>query len=307
VAIGYAAQERVGRVISTLVTGYGYWGQIITERLLAHPDYFVTGIHDPNLEARRFAQARNLHTYRTLEDAINRESPELVCVCTPASVAAEASVYSSTRYAHVLAAKPAATTRQGAERMINAAARRDRKLVVDYTVTAAPKWQRIKQLLPTLGEIRRVDCVRTTPLGRSSVDVLEDLAPHDLSLIVDAMPSAEWRVTSSRGDAGSRELHLAAEECAAVVVVRRGGEPERMIRFVGVDGALTWDQSRDSLICATSSSTVVLGADAVDSVTARLWLLARVIRGGEDDNRRVFRQVSSLVEDARESEVADAA
>jgi predicted dehydrogenase len=294
-------------MITTIVTGYGYWGQIITERLLAHPDYFVAGIHDPDLKARRFAQARNLHTYRTLEDAINRESPELVCVCSPASVAAEASVYSSTRYAHVMVAKPAATTRHEAERMINAATRRDRKLVVDYTVIAAPKWQRIKQLLPTLGEIRRVDCVRTTPLGRSSVDVLEDLAPHDLSLIVDAMPSAEWRVTSSRGDAVAREVGLVAGECVASVMVRRGGEPERMIRFVGADGALTWDQARDSLICATSSSTVVLGADAVDSVTARLWLLGRVIRGGEDDNRRTFRQVTGLLEDAQNDEVADAA
>jgi len=290
-------------MIRTLVTGYGYWGRIVTQRLLQHPEFFVAGIHDPSHTARADAQRFNLHTYRTLEDAINREAPELVCVCTPVSQIPEASAYASTRYAHVMAAKPGATTPLLARRMMRAAAAKQRALVVDYTLTAAPKWHRVRELVPTLGDIKRIDCVRTTTMNRSSVDVLDDLAVHDLSLIVDAVDDAEWRVMVARGNRLRRELTLRAGECSAfVTVMRHAGGVERAFRVVGSQGALTWDQARDTLICTTDGATTMVGADMVDAVTARLWLLARVIRENAPDNQATFEHVTRLLDEARSYE-----
>lgn len=288
-------------MIRTIVTGYGFWGQILTKRLVKHPHYFVCGIHDPSLAARERARVEaNLHTYKTLEDAINWESPELVCVCTPIADTPGASAYSATRYAHVLAAKPGATTRATAERMVHAADAKGVALVVDYTLTAAPKWHHIKQLVPMLGDLRRIDAVRTTPEGRSTADVLDDLAVHDLSLLVDLDEAIDWRITSSFGDASERSIRMEHGDVEALVTAeRRSSELEREFRIIGTKGALTWNQLTDTVVCTADGGTVMLGADSVDPVTARLWFLSSVIAGERPDNRRVFLDVTRLVEDAK--------
>ena len=300
----------MGRVvIRTVVTGFGYWGKIITSRLLEHPHYFVSGVHDPSLAERETARrVANLHTYRTLEDAINREMPDLVCVCTPIAATPSASAYASTRYAHVLAAKPGATSVDTAQRMLRAADAKHVRLVVDYTLTAAPRWLQIKQLVPSLGEVRRIDAVRTTPARRASSDVLDDLVVHDLSLLVDLDEDAQWRVVSSVGDAGERSMVLEAGGVEAYVSAeRRGAGVEREFRIIGSKGALTWDQATDSLVCTTDSGMVTPHREAIDAVTARLWMLSRVLCGEAPDNRRVFLEVTRLVEDAREGGIGVAA
>ena len=286
-------------MIRTLITGYGYWGKILTKHLVGHDGFFVAGVHDPSPMVRMGAMRANLHAYRTLEDAIDATRPDLVVVATPIKHSMQASVTASTRYAHVMAAKPAATSLQAADVMLRAADATHRRFVVDYTLTTAPKWQFVLEHRDLIGDVQMVSATRTTLPGRGSDDVIEDLIVHDLSLVADFDASMSWRVEDVRRGLSSARVTLGAVGASAVLnAYRTSGAQTRVFRIVGSDGVMVWDQVADVLTIQSGSVSYFSGPRLGYAVDARLDMMRRVIVDCEPDNRRVFRIVTSLLEQA---------
>src|SRR5205807_4267792 len=87
---------------------------------------------------------------------------------------------------HVLVEKPLAASTNEAQALATLAARKGRVLMVDHTYLFSPAVRRIKALVDAgeLGELYYVDSVRINlGLFQHDVNVIWDLAPHDLSIV----------------------------------------------------------------------------------------------------------------------------
>jgi predicted dehydrogenase len=91
---------------------------------------------------------------------------------------------------HVLVEKPLAASVEHAEALVQTAVRCDRVLMVDHTYLFSSSIRRIKQLVEQdeLGELYFIDGIRINlGLFQRDINVIWDLAPHDLSIMDSVM------------------------------------------------------------------------------------------------------------------------
>src|SRR5688572_29397807 len=79
--------------------------------------------------------------FADLETAINTTSPDCVCISTYHDTHEKFAIQSMESGCHVFIEKPLAATVEGAKRMIDAATRTKRKMVVGYILRHHPSWQ----------------------------------------------------------------------------------------------------------------------------------------------------------------------
>ena len=84
-------------------------------------------------------------------DALASTRPDAVCISTYAETHAAYAVAALEAGAHVFLEKPMADTIAGAERVVAAATRAKRALVVGYILHVHPSWQRFTEIARTLG------------------------------------------------------------------------------------------------------------------------------------------------------------
>jgi predicted dehydrogenase len=174
--------------IGVAVVGCGYWGTKLARNFAAQPDAQVIALCDTRLDrADRLA-----HEYRVgrrtekVSEIFRAEDVDLVVVATPS-----ASHYDLARRAiesgkHVLLTKPLTTRVDHAVELVELAERQGVMLAVDHTFVYTSAVQRIRDLIlkGDLGELFYIDSVRANlGLFQSDVNVLWDLAPHDLSIV----------------------------------------------------------------------------------------------------------------------------
>jgi predicted dehydrogenase len=110
----------------------------------------------------------------------------MVAVCTPVASHAALVTQALESGAHVLCEKPLAATVAEATQIVELAKKKERRLFVDHTFqyTGAVRAIRDMYAKGTLGELFYVDSVRINlGLFQPDVDVIWDLAPHDLSIL----------------------------------------------------------------------------------------------------------------------------
>src|SRR4029078_5386281 len=110
---------------------------------------------------------------------------------------------------HVIIEKPMTSTAREAQDLIDIAARAGRVLMVDHTYLFNNSVKRIKQIVESgeLGDLYYVDSIRINlGLFQKDVNVIWDLAPHDLS-IVDHIVGADARSISAWGCAHTDSEH----------------------------------------------------------------------------------------------------
>src|SRR5262249_40345491 len=119
-------------------------------------------------------------------DALADPGVDAVVICTPVATHFEIARAALESGRHVLVEKPLTDSVATATALCELAQRRGLALVVDHTFVYNPAVQRIRSILDTgeIGELLYVDCVRINlGLFQSDVNVLWDLAPHDLSVV----------------------------------------------------------------------------------------------------------------------------
>jgi predicted dehydrogenase len=175
-------------VIGVAVVGCGYWGPNVVRNLtgLAGAEARVICDLDPaRLEPlqRRYPTLRATTDHR---DALADPRVDAVVICTPVATHFEIARAALEAGKHVLVEKPLTDSVRSAEALVELAQRRGRVLHVDHTFVYNPAVQKIRSILDSgeLGELLYVDCVRINlGLFQSDVNVLWDLAPHDLSVV----------------------------------------------------------------------------------------------------------------------------
>ncbi|GGO37560.1 oxidoreductase [Gemmobacter aquaticus] len=137
-------------MIRVLVAGLGNMGQSHALAYHKDPRFQIVGL--VNRTARDLPE--ELQVYPLFTDyarALAETTPDLVCVATYSDSHADYAVAAMEAGAHVFVEKPLATTVADAERVVEAARRLNRKLVVGYILRHHPSWQRLIAEARTLG------------------------------------------------------------------------------------------------------------------------------------------------------------
>jgi len=170
------------------VAGYGYWGPNIVRNLVSIEDTRVLTIADPNPAARQRAQKAypSIRVTGDITELISSPEIDVVAVITPVWTHFEIAKAALENGKHIFVEKPFTRTAAQATELINLAERKNLKIMVDHTFLFTSAVRKIKRLLDdgTLGKLYYYDSTRVNlGLFQHDVNVLWDLAPHDLSIV----------------------------------------------------------------------------------------------------------------------------
>lgn len=192
------------------VIGYGYWGPNVVRNFLAHHDCKVVTICDKSSAAlTRVMAAHPGIGVTTNPDAVLLATDiDAVAIVTPVSHHYELAKKALENGKHVFVEKPFTATSSEAEELIELADRRGLQIMVDHTFLFTGAVRKIKQLIDegTLGRLYYYDSTRVNlGLFQHDVNVLWDLAPHDLS-IMDYLIGVEPELVVATGGAHVNNL-----------------------------------------------------------------------------------------------------
>ena len=170
------------------VIGYGYWGPNLVRNFAEFPGSEVVAIADMRLDRldpvrRRYPSIATTTDHREL---LNDSGIDAIVIVTPISTHFDLAMAALKAGKHVLVEKTLTATSEQTMRLIDEAERRGRVLMVDHTFVYTGAVQKIKQVVTEgkLGSIYYYDSVRVNlGLFQHDVDVLWDLAVHDLSIM----------------------------------------------------------------------------------------------------------------------------
>jgi predicted dehydrogenase len=120
------------------------------------------------------------------ESLLDRKDIDAVAIATPVGTHAPIGLSALKAGKHVLLEKPLAGSVREAEELVRTAKEVGRILMVDHTFIYSGPVQKIKEIVDSgdLGDIYYVDSVRINlGLFQHDVNVVWDLAPHDLSIM----------------------------------------------------------------------------------------------------------------------------
>ena len=168
------------------VVGCGYWGSKHVRVL-----HSTEGVAEVALVDARADRLQNIgRNYKSapLHTDLRSALPQVdaVVVAAPPSTHVPIALQAIEAGKHVLVEKPLAPTSSGARRLIDAAADAGVILMVGHTFEYNPAVRKLRQLVSSqeLGDLYYIDSARLNlGLYQSDVNVIFDLAPHDVSII----------------------------------------------------------------------------------------------------------------------------
>jgi predicted dehydrogenase len=180
--------------IGVAVIGAGYWGPNLVRNFQSSPSFHLRWLCDLDVARARQVLGRYSTVQATGELAEVLGDPEVhaVAIATPAGTHLEVALAALAAGKHVLVEKPLAATADEGRRLVVEAERRGLVLMCDHTYCYTPAVLRIRELLANgdLGDLHYLDSVRINlGLVQRDIDVLWDLAPHDLSILDFVLPA----------------------------------------------------------------------------------------------------------------------
>jgi predicted dehydrogenase len=193
VAGNWAVSDHESRPVGLAVVGAGYWGPNLVRNALQSPVTRLTAICDADpVRAERVASGfAGVEAVDELRRLLDDPFVEAIAVATPPATHLEVAMAAIEAGKHVLIEKPLAASYSEGRALVNAAEEQGVVLMCDHTYCYTPAVQRIRELVRTgvLGTLQFLDSVRINlGLVQRDVDVLWDLAPHDLSILDYVLP-----------------------------------------------------------------------------------------------------------------------
>src|SRR5580693_3721382 len=170
------------------VIGYGYWGPNVARNIYSLENCEIVSVCDQNPASLRRASQALAGIELTTNSAELLASPKIdaIAVVTPVWTHFELAKAALENGKHVFVEKPFTSTRQQAKELIDLADRKHLQIMVDHTFLFTGAVKKIRQLIQdgTLGSLYYYDSMRVNlGLFQHDVNVMWDLAPHDLSII----------------------------------------------------------------------------------------------------------------------------
>ncbi len=170
------------------VIGAGYWGPNLIRNFLLLPDATVAAVADAQLPRRQFIADRYpaITLYPDARELISDPQIDAVVIATPVSTHYPLAKAALEAGKHVMLEKPMCSSTAECDDLIRIAGARRLILMVDHTFLYAGAVRKICDLIKSgeIGEVLYFDSVRVNlGLFQHDVNVLWDLAPHDLAIM----------------------------------------------------------------------------------------------------------------------------
>jgi predicted dehydrogenase len=170
------------------VIGFGYWGPNVVRNFNATLGARVIAINDADEASLRRAEQiyPGVRTSRQINDLLSATDLDAIAIVTPVSSHFEIAKAALLNGKHIFIEKPFTASVAQAEQLIELAERKCLKIMVDHTFLFTGAVKKIKELIDEniLGDLYYFDSTRVN-LGifQKDVNVVWDLAPHDLSIM----------------------------------------------------------------------------------------------------------------------------
>ncbi len=180
------------------VIGYGYWGPNIVRNFDLQEHSRVTVVCDSRPEAlAKVAKAHpRMEVTTDFAGVIRSPHIDVIAVVTPVCSHYELAKAALLNGKHIFVEKPFTASVAQAAELVEIAERKNLKIMVDHTFLFTGAVRKIRQLIDqgVLGELYYYDSTRVNlGLFQHDVNVVWDLAPHDLSImdyLIESKPEA---------------------------------------------------------------------------------------------------------------------
>ena len=213
------------------VIGYGYWGPNIVRNLMSLEGSEVRAIAEinPNAQARARKAYPGVKITASSDEVISSPEIDVIAIVSPVWTHYELTKKALENGKHVFVEKPFTSTAAQGEELVNLAQQKNLKIMVDHTFLFTGAVRKIARLIEegALGNLYYYDSTRVNlGLFQHDINVLWDLAPHDLSImdhLIKATPEAV--VATGQG-------HLNGHEDVAYMTVYF---PDKIIAHINVN------------------------------------------------------------------------
>ena len=170
------------------VIGYGYWGPNIVRNLMNLEGSSVIAIAEINPAARLRAQKAypGIKVTPDTSEVISSAEIDAIAVVSPVWTHYDLAKAALENGKHVFVEKPFTSNSAQGEELINLAQQKNLTIMVDHTFLFTGAVRKIGQLIEegSLGNLYYYDSTRVNlGLFQHDINVLWDLAPHDLSIM----------------------------------------------------------------------------------------------------------------------------
>ena len=206
----------MSRSLGVGVIGCGYWGPNLVRNFGQQDGVCVVAVCDSQLD--RAAQVARSHHVGTATNRVDEflalDDLDLVVIATPSATHFDLARRAIEAGKHVLVMKPITTRSDHAEELVHLAEQAGVMLAVDHTFVYTGAVRKMRELVDngSLGNVYYIDSVRINlGLFQNDVNVVWDLAPHDVSIIDYVMGGQEAESVATIGGchAGSRHENIA--------------------------------------------------------------------------------------------------
>jgi predicted dehydrogenase len=170
------------------VIGYGYWGPNIVRNFSAANGSEVKMVCDMNQQTLKKVKKAypQINVTDNIDELIKNPEVDAIAIATPVFTHHDLAKKALKEGKSVFLEKPFTYTVVEAEDLVELAAKKNLKLMVDHTFLYTGAVRKIRQLIDdgVLGNLYYFDSVRVNlGLFQHDVNVVWDLAPHDISIM----------------------------------------------------------------------------------------------------------------------------
>ena len=175
-------------MLNLAVVGYGYWGPNIVRNVMDRPELELWGLCEMNADrvAKFTSRYPGVRTTDSFQEVLDDPTVDAVSIATPPVTHYPLVKQALEAGKHVMVEKPLATTAADAEELVALAESKGLVLMPGHTFLYSPPVNKVRELIESgeLGEVYFITSSRMN-LGIYQRDgVVNDLAPHDLSILL---------------------------------------------------------------------------------------------------------------------------
>jgi predicted dehydrogenase len=184
------------------IIGFGYWGPNLVRNFCGNKNFQVTKVSDNRQERLDIIRRQYPNVIPVLDSAEILTDPDIdaVAIATPVFTHFNLAKQALLNGKHVLLEKPMTSASWEAEELIEISLAKGLSLMVDHTFLYTGAVQKIKQLIDndTIGKVKYLDSTRINlGLFQPDINVLWDLAPHDISIMAHLVGEKPYSLNAS--------------------------------------------------------------------------------------------------------------
>ena len=239
----------------------------------------LVAVADPSdtAQAAMRSIAPGIKSYRTPEELLTAERPDIVHICTPPASHAPLARAAIQAGSHIYVEKPFTERVEDAQQILDEARTKNLLVCAGHQLLYEPPTRVLTQFLPSIGRVVHVESyfsfrtVRHAPGGRTVLRAdhqLLDILPHPVYLLLRVLEQAAIGdvelVSLEVSQAGTVHALVRRGEVTGTLVVTLEGRPvESYLRVVGKNGALFADYVR-----STTQRSIGPGSSGIDKLFA---------------------------------------